>query len=278
MASTGLSAVEYGVVGDSFPIWLSEVQCTGDESNIAQCPSRGWGSHDCDHTQDVAVECSTDPVSTAALQLELVGTANAHGERRLRVQYNGVWGRVCASQWDIRDARVVCKQLGFSGAKSLAIFSDGEGPVWMDHLHCLGNENVLWDCSFSGWGHNSSQCEDAGVLCESDGDYQLRLVGGASAREGRVEVFHSGVWGTVCNTHWGSEESSMVCRQLGYGTALMPAGSYGPGTGLVILDEVSCSGEERMLVDCLSLGWGVAHSSCLDHTQDVGVACDGESI
>ena len=276
VSRTGLSVIQNGPVEDSVPIWLSELQCTGDESDISQCPSRGWGSHDCDHTQDVEVECSNDPISTVSLKIKLVGNQSSQGEGRLSVRYNGVWGRVCASQWDIRDAHVACRQLGFTGARSLVKSSGGEGPKWMDNLHCLGNETALWDCPFGGWGHSHSECEDAGVVCQKDSNYQVRLVGGSSPREGRVEVFHSGVWGTVCKTHWGSEESNTVCRQLGYGHALATEVSYSPGTGLVLLDGVKCSGEERMLVECKSLGWGVVNHHCVDHSMDVGVACDGE--
>ena len=44
----------------------------------------------------------------------------------------------------------------------------------------------------------------------------VKLVGGQTALEGRVEVCYGGVWSTVTNDYWGFQDARVVCRQLGY--------------------------------------------------------------
>lgn len=275
-----------GMVSDSFPIWLSDVSCTGDESNIALCGSRGWGSHDCSHDQDAAVVCSNDAFQSVSSSVRLVdGDSVSNG--RVQILFNGVWGRVCDSYWDIRDGNVVCKQLGYTGVKSIKVFttpsSDHLNCVWMDGIHCTGLEKNLSYCGFNGWGHADLGCHDAGVDCEVygsdslEGNYQIRLRDGSSEREGRVEIFYSGIWGTVCDTRWTIRHGNVACRQLGYTHAKAIYGDswYGGGSGVVLMDVVECQGDESRLVDCSFRGWGIVNDHCTSHARDVSVQCEG---
>ena len=57
-------------------------------------------------------------------------------------------------------------------------------------------------------------------------DGEVRLVGGSSEYEGRVEICINKVWGTVCASgsswwwwgqyYWSTPDSNVVCRQLGH--------------------------------------------------------------
>ncbi|XP_076146830.1 galectin-3-binding protein A-like [Alosa pseudoharengus] len=100
-----------------------------------------------------------------------------------------------------------------------------------------------------------------------------RLVGGKSPSEGRVEVFHAGSWGTICDDDWGIEEAQVVCRQLGFRGAISaePGAKFGQGSGKIWLDDLGCKGSESSLSSCAFKGWGVTDCS---HSEDASVVCD----
>uniref|UniRef100_A0A3B3XCK8 SRCR domain-containing protein n=1 Tax=Poecilia mexicana TaxID=48701 RepID=A0A3B3XCK8_9TELE len=122
------------------------------------------------------------------------------------------------------------------------------------------------------WQLNQSESEN------SEGD--VRLSGSSSPSEGRVEIYHQGQWGSVCDDDWDLSDAQVVCRQLNFQGAIdaVTKARYGQGTLFFqscALDDVGCSGQEQKLVSCRSSGWGV--NNC-GHQEDAGVICDPQSM
>ncbi|XP_021237375.1 deleted in malignant brain tumors 1 protein-like isoform X7 [Numida meleagris] len=251
------------------PIWLEKVTCSGKEPALSECTVQSWGQHSCHHGEDASVVC-TDPM---AVQL-VNGPSRCAG--RIEVLEQRQWGTVCDDNWDMRDANVVCWQLGCGvaiAAPGLAHFGRGSGPIWLSEVNCTGTEDALSRCrarpkGVTGCHHG----EDASVVCSEP--TEVRLVNGSNRCSGRVEVLHNQRWGSVCDDGWDLNDAEVVCRQLGCGTAIWAptAARFGQGYEPIWLDDVNCTGSEDALSECRARPWGV--SNC-NHKEDAGVVCIG---
>lgn len=96
----------------------------------------------------------------------------------------------------------------------------------------------------------------------------VRLAGGIKTA-GRVEVFHNGQWGTVCDDHWGIAEATVVCHQLGFLAALDASTKFGLGEGPIHFDDLACIGEETSIFTCPRS----SHPHNCGHSEDAGVVC-----
>ncbi|XP_035690560.1 uncharacterized protein LOC118425668 [Branchiostoma floridae] len=218
------------------------------------------------HANDVYMIGATE-------HIRLVNGARNY-EGRVEINHNGQWGTVCDDGWDIFDATVLCRQLGYrSGTpQTQAHFGQGSGQIWLDDVGCSGLslESALQGCSHNGWGtNNCDHSEDAGVSCEPS----VRLVGGSGDHEGRVEVYHDGQWGTVCDDAWDLPDAHVVCRQLGYGSAREAPwrAAFGQGNGPIFMDNVDCGANAERLEYCNHNGWG---SHNCGHDEDASVICN----
>ncbi|XP_057700240.1 neurotrypsin [Corythoichthys intestinalis] len=267
-------------------VWLDEVRCTGNELTVEQCSKSAWGEHNCLHSEDAGVSCS--PLKDGSVRL-VGGTGGYEG--RLEVFYHGQWGTVCDDGWTDSNTQVVCRQLGYRLGQTLVPeglditpvprFGVASGPILLDDVSCTGKEPSLLLCKREEWlRHDCTHHEDVNIACNAErlGDglptsVPVRLMGGESPREGRVEIYLSGQWGTVCDDGWTDRDAEVVCRQMGYrGQAKARVMAYfGEGTGPIHVDNVKCSGDERSISDCIKQATGTHNCR---HSEDAGVICD----
>ncbi|XP_017121904.1 uncharacterized protein LOC108142506 isoform X3 [Drosophila elegans] len=124
------------------------------------------GQKNCDNGRD---EANCPPLD---YEVRLTGGESPH-MGRIEVKANGQWGYVCDDKFGLKDADVVCRELGFKmGAQAVrgsSIYAppDQDFNYLMDELECHGNETKLSECPFKGWGiHNCGVDEVAGVICK----------------------------------------------------------------------------------------------------------------
>ena len=122
--------------------------------------------------------------------------------------------------------------------------------------------------------HLSHLISETDIATEGN-ETTVRLVGGRSRHEGRVQMHLLGHWATVCGRSWDLWDAVVVCRQLGYPTALasVQQTEFGGRSDLMWSYEMDCNGYEANLLECKK-----RPSSCSTSSTNVaGVVCLSES-
>ncbi|XP_062373429.1 deleted in malignant brain tumors 1 protein-like [Sardina pilchardus] len=224
----------------------------------------------------------TNQQDTVRSHVRLVnGSSRCSG--RVEVYHAGEWGTVCDERWDMADAAVVCRELGCGVAVEAlrgAHFGEGSGRRWMYGVECEGSESRLKNCDYWVWRDWSTavcpHSRDAGVTCSDT----VRLVNGSSQCSGRVEVYHAGEWGTVCDDGWDMADAAVVCRELGCGVAVeaLRGAHFGEGSGRRWMYGVECEGSESRLKNCDYWVWIDWSTAVCPHSRDAGLTCSGVQL
>ncbi|XP_075345475.1 scavenger receptor cysteine-rich type 1 protein M130-like [Mycteria americana] len=285
-AAQAVGSVHFGK--GSGRIWLQGVNCSGAEVALWDCPAGSWAQDNCGHKEDAGVVCS----EFVALRLE--NSSNCSG--RLQVFYNGTWGSVCSNSMTPKTVSLACKELGCGDGGYLEpypTYGRLPGPAWLDRVQCGERNSSFWQCPSAPWDPRS--CDDLrdethitcngrrpetppalGTVCPNStsctDSEKIRAVGGENGCSGRVEIWHGGSWGTVCDDSWDMQDAAVACRQLGCGPAVsaLDEAAFGEGTGPIWLEQVECRGTEPSLQDC----WArPGDSGACRHKEDAAVRC-----
>ncbi|XP_064406364.1 neurotrypsin-like isoform X3 [Halichondria panicea] len=284
-----LGYVVYGIIrssgdlaaSESTPTWLDDLRCNGSESRLDECPQNPTGVHNCDRSDDVALVCAINGV------LRLVNPATTWVASSGRLEFFNIdqWETVCDDSFGPNDARVACRQLGYTdytkyGRVETLGFSQPSNSTrtWLNELRCLGTERILIDCPANTIGvEDCTHTQDVALVCTANGD--LRLVGNSGqtgGSSGRLEVYNNEQWGAVCDDRFSPNDARVACRQLGfltytrYGTVGTLGFNEISSDSPTWLDELLCLGTESRLVDCPANTIGVEDCT---HTQDVALIC-----
>ncbi|XP_077640550.1 scavenger receptor cysteine-rich type 1 protein M130-like [Lonchura striata] len=192
--------------------WDGGFQCNGTESVLSACARRPPHSQGC--AGPASVICS-------AYSGFRLGNSSSGCSGRVEVAVRGTWGSVCASEWDLADAHVLCRHLGCGRASSVppgGSFGSGEGPLRPDAFGCRGSERHPGECPVAVLGKPPCVPGNAAAVKCSGVVVSLRLVGGESRCDGFLEVAaDTGAWHRVPGEVLLVRNFTKVCRELGCG-------------------------------------------------------------
>jgi hypothetical protein len=249
-ASGGVTHIRYGS-GQTAPsrMWLSNVACSGDEGDIADCKHNKWGSTPgCNRDMAVGLCCygikttqlgvrkspSDFPICPSA-STDFARLRSCDYRRcRVEIYHDQLWGTVCDNGFTDTTATVLCRSLGFKEGGVALRAGGGRGKIWLDNVGCKGSEtNIEW-CPRGPWGrHDCDHNMDAGVCCLGEQKEpkpktpgpSWRCAGGENTVDNgstrlvdckqaacRLEVRHNDEWGTVCSAGFSDKNAKVVCR------------------------------------------------------------------
>ncbi|KAM7035042.1 scavenger receptor cysteine-rich type 1 protein M130-like, partial [Acridotheres tristis] len=180
-------------------LWDGGFQCNGSEPLLSACARRPAQSQGC--SGRASIICS--PYTGFRLENS---SSNCSG--RVEVAVRGTWGSVCAAEWDLPDAHVLCRHLGCGRALAVlpgGSFGSGEGPLRPDTFGCTGSERHPGECPVAVLGQPPCAPGNAAAVNCSGFDFipSLRLVDGQSLCDGRLEeTITSRAWRRVPLEQW----------------------------------------------------------------------------
>ncbi|KAL4855267.1 Deleted in malignant brain tumors 1 protein [Chlorella vulgaris] len=282
----------------SLPILLAGVSCAnGREPELSAC-LYSTNTAKCKHGQDVGVVCSRPSVESITLTPAKNVPSGFAGKQAFAVVklISGKYSKVCRDGVTNKEARVICAQAGLVGGTLLpSTVVEPSSIVGYDrlltNLRCQGSELSLTGCKYELGGVCPSG-KSVAVRCALGKLTKVRLVGGTSARSGRVEVMYGRRWVSVCPgpascPYCGlpaSVSGRAICRQLGLDFSKLA--DFGVGTTPIAIGDFFCESPTWAVAPSLqgcSFTTSASARSCLAYNgtgrrKPLGVVCTQPKI
>ncbi|KAL4149489.1 hypothetical protein QTP88_003430 [Uroleucon formosanum] len=241
--------------------------------NQADC-SNGMDEKNCSNILDNFVKTSEALLTNHEAEKWLHTTVNTCANRCMQAD-----GFVCQSFSHNKNDQTCILNEKTKADNTTVLESDKDWDYYeTDKALCIGkficeNENCI-DKSKECDGHNDCGDRSDETKCTKDMmGYEIRLMGGNTTNEGRVEVKVLGEWGVICDDKFDLREANVICRELGFlsSVAVKPNSYYGvPNKTRFVLDDLDCNGTENSLYSCQFKEWGVHDCNA---QESAGVVC-----
>ncbi|XP_025076892.1 scavenger receptor cysteine-rich type 1 protein M160-like [Pomacea canaliculata] len=241
----------YRLFSERGPYWISDVNCTGSEASLGDCPFNDrLHLGNCSMADLAGAVCFND----TGIQYRLVG-GDRQGAGRVEISVGGLWGTVCGTDWDDKDASVLCRTLNYTDGYAVgdAYYGQGAGPIWLSIVQCKGSERSLAKCPHSGFNDEfvfwrcRSHTNVASVICID----KIKLNLGFNASMGAVMVYLGDAWTLICDEDFNANSAVTACRSLGFPHGLhVRGGVFGRVDAPIGITHVRCTGRELSLLDC----------------------------
>ena len=209
-----------------------------------------------DDDQDGAVDCADHDCldfplcAVLAGRVRLVDGISAR-DGRIEINARGRWGTITDDNFDLVEADIVCRQLGFPAAEVvLDEYGGGDGTIWLDELRCTGAEPTLLDCPAEPLGtSDGAHDEDVGVICLAAGQCRedMHCTGGSICLDG--ECFG----GELCGDGFDNDDD-----------------------GITDCEDPDCEDDIASCAECLADDGCQAGAICLQNDCVPGCRVDGQ--
>ncbi|VDI63672.1 Hypothetical predicted protein [Mytilus galloprovincialis] len=241
-------------------IVLDNVKCNGREKDIMNCQHQGWGTHDCSHEEDIGVRCE----QTWRLSKSTEGFVEIH--------IIDSYIPVCNTNYS---GKKICQSLGLVESNKIVgvVPATSKTRRFVD-ISCTGEEQILSQCTRTIIKYGVCENGLSAFKCLTQ-----KLTNGTTSYNGRLEIYHEGRKGSVCDDGFGDNEASVVCRYLGLswnGRFSYEFKDWTEGSNY-LLDDIDCTGREANILSCKHTSWN-SHNCDQKHREDVGIQCLPDEI